>query len=387
MAEQESVQTPQVGEVSNLQLEDELNDNEGHYKEGSDENERTREESPETKPEGNGECQSDFQDNTVAPETTEGGNGLEGEPTVIFTEKYTKIPAEKPVEGPTTVQNTSELESDGEPESTKGTPKLVPDKDADGAEQHGDGEGECSERVGKGKDGLDDVNEVEEPPENDREEPVKNDREEPTEDDREKPAEDDTDEPALSREDVIAELMEQLSTHEQLRATNARLQHKIAEYLSKKKTEDRHDPSKSVTDHEQRYFKCMDALESLQTEDALMESKRKLEKAEIEERSKAHLSLVEAKKLEYIAFCKQKSLEAVHSRTGRTLTLHEFEQLVAEDALKEKDVIQARLENIRLQTIISKKEALVKQKVNFLFSFVSLQNYRNLLWNPLLRKG
>ena len=267
MAEQESVQTPQVGEVSNLQLEDELNDNEGHYKEGSDENERTREESPETKPEGNGECQSDFQDNTVAPETTEGGNGLEGEPTVIFTEKYTKIPAEKPVEGPTTVQNTSELESDGEPESTKGTPKLVPDKDADGAEQHGDGEGECSERVGKGKDGLDDVNEVEEPPENDREEPVKNDREEPTEDDREepteddrekpaeddreepaeddreepaeddreKPAEDDTDEPALSREDVIAELMEQLSTHEQLRATNARLQHKIAEYLSKKK--------------------------------------------------------------------------------------------------------------------------------------------------------
>jgi hypothetical protein len=40
----------------------------------------------------------------------------------------------------------------------------------------------------------------------------------------------------------------------------------------------------------------VDALESLQTEDALMESKRKLEKAEIEERSKAHLSLVEAKK-------------------------------------------------------------------------------------------
>ena len=69
-------------------------------------------------------------------------------------------------------------------------------------------------------------------------------------------------------------------------------------------------------------------------------------------------------RLEYVAFCKQQSLQAIYSRTGKKLTSQEFDRLVADDSHKEKEVIQARLENIRLQTVIEKKEALVKQKVD-----------------------
>ena len=44
------------------------------------------------------------------------------------------------------------------------------------------------------------------------------------------------------------------------------------------------------------FFVQLDALESLQAEEAAMEERRRFEKMEAEEQSRVHLSLVEAKK-------------------------------------------------------------------------------------------
>ena len=49
-----------------------------------------------------------------------------------------------------------------------------------------------------------------------------------------------------------------MSDREQLHGQNVQLQHKLAEYFRKKKTDDqRQDMDKNVTDQEQRYLKYM----------------------------------------------------------------------------------------------------------------------------------
>ena len=53
-------------------------------------------------------------------------------------------------------------------------------------------------------------------------------------------------------------LQQALSEREQLQQQNYGLQHKLAEYFRKKKSDDaRQDIDKNVTDHDQRYLKYM----------------------------------------------------------------------------------------------------------------------------------
>jgi len=57
-----------------------------------------------------------------------------------------------------------------------------------------------------------------------------------------------------------------LAEQDRLKSVKSQLQHKIAEYLARKKTEERPNPGRNVTDQEKRYVQCMAALDSLQEE-------------------------------------------------------------------------------------------------------------------------
>ncbi len=70
--------------------------------------------------------------------------------------------------------------------------------------------------------------------------------------------------------------------------------------------------------------------------------------------------------MEFVEYQNEHALKAVHSRSGKRLTVQELDQHRNSEEAKEKHVIAVRLENIKLQNKITKLEGLIKQKVCYI---------------------
>jgi hypothetical protein len=86
------------------------------------------------------------------------------------------------------------------------------------------------------------------------------------------------------------------------------------------------------------------------------------EKFELNEKCDLRRELVDEERGKYIKLKKEIALKAISSQTGKTVSLKEIETYLLKEQQKEQDVIEVRLENIKLKNQLKKKETQLKAK-------------------------
>jgi hypothetical protein len=86
------------------------------------------------------------------------------------------------------------------------------------------------------------------------------------------------------------------------------------------------------------------------------------EKYELNEKCELRQELVDEERGKYIKLKKEIALKAISTQTGKTVSLKEIESYLLKEQQKEQDVIEVRLENIKLKNQLKKKETQLKAK-------------------------
>jgi len=145
---------------------------------------------------------------------------------------------------------------------------------------------------------------------------------------------------------------------------NQNLQRKLSDYLRtvKKNEENKESQEKSVTDQEQRYFKCLaqvnelrDELKRLQAQfdRTAMEMKRRLDDKETKARE-----IKEA----FIDFKREILKAAENSRTGKPIPGKLIKGFEEQEHGKDEEVEKLRLANINRRNVLRKLEGTLRQK-------------------------
>ncbi|XP_050391625.2 coiled-coil domain-containing protein 96 isoform X2 [Patella vulgata] len=169
-------------------------------------------------------------------------------------------------------------------------------------------------------------------------------------------------EPEFDREFLIEKYNAALAEREQLKQQNYQLQHKLAEYFRKKKSDDRADYDKNVTDQEQRYLKYMDQLQELQKQAKREKENYRLQISDLNDKCMERKERVDEEKKKFIDFKQQVALNSLNSRSGKSIPPKDIEQYIANEEKKEAEVVFVRLENIRSKNKLKKKEQQLKSK-------------------------
>ncbi|XP_038067140.1 coiled-coil domain-containing protein 96-like [Patiria miniata] len=174
---------------------------------------------------------------------------------------------------------------------------------------------------------------------------------------------DEDDEPWITREELVEAYQAAQAEREQLHNQNIQLQHKLAEYFRKKKTDDqRQEMDKNVTDQEQRYLKYMSNLEELRKQEEEERENLSEQLEELKERRQERLDAVEEESDQFSQLKRQSAENAINSRTGKSITPKDIEAYLLNEAKKEEEVKQVRLENIKLRNRLRKREQQLKAK-------------------------
>lgn len=169
--------------------------------------------------------------------------------------------------------------------------------------------------------------------------------------------------PRFTREELVERYLAAIHERELLNQKNNTLQHKLAEYFRRKKTEEsRQEVDRNVTDQEQRYMKYMSNLEELRQQESVERESYNEQIEDMKQRKVVKQELVEEEWKEYCQFKRSIALSSVNSRSGRPLTMKEFESYEINEMKKEAEVSQVRLENIKLRNRLRKRELQLKQK-------------------------
>ncbi|XP_040191319.1 coiled-coil domain-containing protein 96 [Rana temporaria] len=168
------------------------------------------------------------------------------------------------------------------------------------------------------------------------------------------------------REALIQQYQSLLTEKEKVQQQNSHFQHKLYEYFRRKKGEDtRPEMEKHVSDQEQRYLKYLATLEEMRKtfrEDTV------LHEQQIEELRVRCQEVVSEVDKEWAAFQEQKkkvALYVVNRGAGKhaaSTFSQEIVQLQAKEERKEKEVIQVRLENIKLKNQINHHDFTLRSK-------------------------
>ncbi|XP_046855010.1 coiled-coil domain-containing protein 96-like isoform X2 [Xenia sp. Carnegie-2017] len=169
--------------------------------------------------------------------------------------------------------------------------------------------------------------------------------------------------PVYNRAELFEKYQQAVEERAALQTLNVQLQHKLAEYFKKKKTDDRQqEVEKNVNDQEQRYIKYLANLDELQDELS------QVQKSYIEQIEEAKDKCSEKQaKVEEIRnqFGKHKidiAKQALNSRSCRPIPPKDIEQYHQLEQKKEHEVMLVRLENIKLKNRLKKREMQLKAK-------------------------
>ncbi|XP_052264484.1 coiled-coil domain-containing protein 96-like isoform X2 [Dreissena polymorpha] len=191
----------------------------------------------------------------------------------------------------------------------------------------------------------------------DEEDEEREDDEEEEEDDEEE------EQPEFDREELIERYHQAIVQREQYQQKNYQLQHKLAEFFRKKKADDsRQDYDKNVTDQEQRYLKYMANLEDLRRQEQQERDNYKQHITNIKSRCDERTESVDEERRKFMEFKKHQAMNAVNSRSGRPIPPKDIEAYLAAEDRKDGEVINVRLENIKLKNKLKKKEHQLKSK-------------------------
>ncbi|XP_063779871.1 coiled-coil domain-containing protein 96 [Pseudophryne corroboree] len=177
----------------------------------------------------------------------------------------------------------------------------------------------------------------------------------------------DTFEGNQAQEVLIQQYQALVLEREKVQQQNTQLQHKLYEYFRRKKGEEaRPETEKHISDQEQRYLKYLTTLEEMRKkykEDAACHEQQ------IEELRVQCQEVVSQIDREWAAFQEQKKKVALYGGSRRGAGKHatssfaqEVEQLQSKEERKEKEVIQVRLENIKLKNQIYRHESALRSR-------------------------
>lgn len=118
-----------------------------------------------------------------------------------------------------------------------------------------------------------------------------------------------------------------------------------------------------MTDQEQRYQNVMNQLTELHDEAESIKVTNKKIASDYQQKLNEKLSEVNEKAEGFWEYKRTVALNAENSRTGKSLPDKVVEQLEATERKKENEVVNVRLENIKLRNKLKRQEALLRQKV------------------------
>ncbi|KAK3705171.1 hypothetical protein QZH41_013975, partial [Actinostola sp. cb2023] len=170
-------------------------------------------------------------------------------------------------------------------------------------------------------------------------------------------------EPLYNRQELIEKYHQALEERSSLQSLNAQLQHKLAEYFKKKKSDERQQEiEKSVTDQEQRYLKYMSNLEELQNEEKRERENYKIQIEDLKSKCHEKEQTVEDSSAQFTKFKLEVAKQAINSRSGKPISPMDIEQYQSQEVKKELEVTGVRLENIKLRNRLKKREMQLKAK-------------------------
>ncbi|KAM7426029.1 Coiled-coil domain-containing protein 96 [Porites harrisoni] len=169
--------------------------------------------------------------------------------------------------------------------------------------------------------------------------------------------------PIYNRAELIERYQQALEERSSLQALNAQLQHKLAEYFKKKKSDERQQEiEKNVTDQEQRYLKYMSNLEELQNEEGREKESYEEQIEDLKAKCKEKQEIVNRSSDNFMLFKMDVAKQAINSRSGKAIPPKDLEQYQMMELKKEQEVMQVRLENIKLKNRLKKREMQLKAK-------------------------
>ncbi|XP_071130185.1 cilia- and flagella-associated protein 184-like isoform X2 [Mytilus edulis] len=169
--------------------------------------------------------------------------------------------------------------------------------------------------------------------------------------------------PQYDRDELLEKYTLIMAEREQLQQQNYQLQHKLAEFFRKKKADDvRQDYDKTASDQDSKYVKYINQLDELRSQDSKEKEQYKLEMDDLRLKCEERKQKVDEERNKFMEFKKQVALNAISNRSGKPLPPKDIEQALIAEKKKESDVVDVRLENIKLKNKLKKKEMELKSK-------------------------
>ncbi|KAH9519720.1 Coiled-coil domain-containing protein 96 [Bulinus truncatus] len=169
-------------------------------------------------------------------------------------------------------------------------------------------------------------------------------------------------EPGLRREEIIEKYYETLAEKDILQQNNILLQQKLAEYFRKKKTDEKPDYEKNVSDQDQRYLKYMAQLEDLRRQYQVEKANYSQQIEDLKEKCQEKKEKVDTERRKFIEYKQDVAMHAIFGRSGKPIPPKDIEQYFASEAKKEQEVVNVRLEYIKLKHKLTKREKQLKSK-------------------------
>lgn len=168
-----------------------------------------------------------------------------------------------------------------------------------------------------------------------------------------------------TREEIIERYKALVEERDQKQNTNNQLHHKLADYYRKRKSEEAQNQplfDKSSQEQEQRYIKYLSTIEGLrkQLERERWEAEKEME--DLKEKCELKQSWVNEDRVKFNKVKKEAAQKSVSIHTGKAPSNKELDMYMQRENAKELEVINVRLENIKLKNQLKKKEMELKAK-------------------------
>ena len=145
---------------------------------------------------------------------------------------------------------------------------------------------------------------------------------------------------------------------ERLAHLNGQLQVKLVEYFRKKSGEDASLKTEEAdADHEQRYLKRMVSMEALMRETERSSGHHRRQIEELREQMQEKVDQADGEWRALAGLQKDAAVTALRQQAGRQAALARVEQIQAGEQRKEAELIQTRIENIKLRNAMQRTEA------------------------------
>ncbi|MBN3300670.1 CCD96 protein, partial [Amia calva] len=169
--------------------------------------------------------------------------------------------------------------------------------------------------------------------------------------------------PSVNYEEYMERYRELQKEKQKIFQKNGQLQKKLEQYLRRKTGEEvRHEREKPVSDQEQRYIKYMVTTGDLKLQHKQDSESYQQQIEDLRAQSQEKVAQVDSEWKAFVGIKKDVAVLVLSRQLGKQAALSQVEQNQANEQRKEKELVQVRVENIKLMNKTRKLEAMLKAK-------------------------